>query len=49
MFSSLIVVAFLHFLYLEGRLLYCLVSDLGCFIASKDCLKEEVRQVKATS
>jgi hypothetical protein len=47
--SSPIVVASLHFLCLEGRPPYCLVSELGRFKAPRDCLREGVRQVEATS
>jgi hypothetical protein len=47
--SSPIIIASLYFLYLEGRLLYYLVSDLRYFTAPRDYLREGVRQVEATS
>jgi hypothetical protein len=49
MSSSLIIITSLYFLCLEERIPYYLVSNLGRFIAPRDCLGEEVRQAEATS
>jgi hypothetical protein len=43
MSSSTIVIVSLYFLYLEGRLLYYLVSNLSYFIAPRDYLREGVK------
>jgi hypothetical protein len=44
-----IIIISLHFLYLEGRPPYYLVSDLYRFTAPRDYLGEGIRQVKVTS